>query len=296
MNSIYHFFKEIYSLRSNFLTDKKLENFPFPPSMISCVNRGSFPDLAIKLNSDKSIFTGGELIELKDSDSYSVSSFNSTIPSGKKEITKFIKGPGSNIKKQMEAAGDNINSLKIREVFYLVRGKKNVNRKVVLVHGSFFETVDNSSLISNSFSQVFEELLKQSNIEMSDDIKKLITKLKSEQENFSKVREVEKASVKLRFRIMTEVKAEGNILNDEKYPAIAGNTINLLIPKHSDEDLKTIQKKFNLAFGKKLRNEFTSFDIKHHYNGYFRVYQASLSQDVSEIIGLTQNERKNIRK
>jgi hypothetical protein len=167
--------------------------------------------------------------------------------------------------------------LEVRDVFYLVRGKKNDNRKVALVHGSFFETVDHSSLISNSFSQVFEEMLTQSNIEISDEIKKLIAQLKSEQENFSKVREVEKASVKLRFRIMTEVKAEGNILNDEKYPEIGDNTISLLLPKHSEEELKLIQDKFNLAFDENLRNEFTSFDIKHHYNGYFRVYKASLS-------------------
>lgn len=276
MNSVYHFFNEIYNSRSNFLSDDKLENFPFPLSMISCVNKGSFPDLAIKLNSDKSIFTGGELIELKDSDSYNVSSFNSTIPTGKKEISKIIKAPNSIIKRQMEAAGDDIDSLEVRDVFYLVRGKKNDNRKVVLVHGSFFETVDYSSLISNSFLQVFEEMVDQSDIKISDDIKKLITQLKSEQENFSKVREVEKASVKLRFRIMTEVKAEGNILNDDKYPEIGDNSISLLIPKHSEEELKIIEEKFSAVFDENLRKEFTSFDIKHHYNGYFRVYKAPL--------------------
>jgi len=276
MNSIYHFFKEIYKLRNNFLIDEKLENFPFPNDMISCVNRGSFPDLAIKLNSGRSLFTGGELIELKDSDSYNVSSFNSTIPTGKKEISKIIKGENSSIKRQMETAGDDINSLEVREIFYLVRGKRNDNRKVVLVHGSFFETVGYSSLISSSFSQVFEEMLIQSNIKISDDIKKLITQLKSEQENFSKVREVEKASVKLRFRIMTEVNAEGNILNTEKYPEIQDNTINFILPKHSEKELKTFQEKFEYVFDGNSRKAFTSIDLKHHYNGYFRVYQAKL--------------------
>ncbi|MDR2171225.1 MAG: hypothetical protein LBP59_13865 [Planctomycetaceae bacterium] len=69
--------------------------------MLSCQNRGVFPDLAIKLNNiDKDIFSGGELIELRDSKSYNVASFNSTIPTGKKEITKVIKGENSIVKKQ----------------------------------------------------------------------------------------------------------------------------------------------------------------------------------------------------
>ena len=276
MNSIYHFFKEIYILKSNFLTINKLENFPFPLEIVSCVNRGIFPDLAIKLNSDNNIFTGGELIELKDSDSYVVSSFNSTIPTGKKEIHQFIKGKNSIIRKQMEEAGDNIDSLITRDVFYLIRGKKNDNIKVVLIHGSFFETVDNNFLINNAFFQVLNEMLSQNDLQVSDDLKNLIPQLKSEQENFSKVREIEKASVKLRFRIMTEVKPEGNILNSEKYPEIRDNTINFILLKHSEEELKDIQNKFNLVFDKHLRNDFNSFDIKHHFNGYFRVFQAQL--------------------
>jgi len=66
----------------------------------------------------------------------------------------------------------------------------------------------------------------------------------------SKVRNVEKASVKLRFRILTEVKAEGNILNSIKYPAIKDNTMNFIVPMH--------------------------IKIKHLLNGYFTVFQISL--------------------
>jgi len=62
MNSIYHFFKEIYLKKKYFLSTKSLEQFPFPQHLLSCVNKGKFPDLAIKLNKDRKIFTGGELI------------------------------------------------------------------------------------------------------------------------------------------------------------------------------------------------------------------------------------------
>ncbi|MDR1493537.1 MAG: hypothetical protein LBT05_12565 [Planctomycetaceae bacterium] len=60
--------------------------------MLSCVNKGVFSDLVIRLNPSGLQFTGGEIIELKDSKSYSVSSFNSTIPTGQKEIEKIFKG------------------------------------------------------------------------------------------------------------------------------------------------------------------------------------------------------------
>lgn len=276
MNSIFHFFKSISDQSSVLKSIDKLEDFPFPAEMISCANKGQFPDLALKLNKDSSIFPGGELIELKDSDSYSVSSFNSTIPTGKKNISQIISGETSKIKKQMEEAGDDINSLPIREVYYLIRGKKNDNVKTVLVHGSFFETVTYNDLIGKSFGQVFEEMLEQSGLKVSDEIKALLSQVKSEQDNFSKVRDVEKSSVKLRFRIMTEVKAEGNILNDVKYPQILDNTFNLLIPQHSETELAEIERKFNIVFDKKDRTSISSFDIKHHFNGYFRVFQSKI--------------------
>lgn len=85
--SIYHFFADLCKKKEGFLSKNKLESFPFGKSMLSCINEGIFPDLAIKLNNDKGQFTGGELIELKDSEKgYSVASFNSTIPTGERTL------------------------------------------------------------------------------------------------------------------------------------------------------------------------------------------------------------------
>ncbi len=273
MNSIYHFFKNLVENKKSFIPVDKLENFPFDNRLLACKNIGIFPDLAIKLNKDKSIFSGGELVELKDSQSYSVSSFNSTIPAGTKDISKFISGENSRIYRQMEKAGNDIYSLPVRGVFYLVRGKKNNNCKVCLLHGSFFETVRVDDLISKSFMQVLEDNLKESDTELNQNIKDVIHKLFSEQENFSTVRNVEKASVKLRFRIMTEVKAEGNILNSNKYPEIIDNSLNFILPCHNDDEEKEIINKFNLVFNKKERKSFNIFKIKHHLNGYFIIFQ-----------------------
>ncbi len=276
MYSIYHFFKYLLTNKSSFADIANIEKFPFDAAMISCQNEGQFPDLAIKINTTNKLFVGGELIELKDSKSYTVSSFNSTIPSGQKDIDKVIKSANSNIKKQMEEAGDDIYSLPNREVFYLIRGKSKENVKIVLVHGSFFETVKTNSLISQSFEQVLEERLKEKGLSIADNMKDLLVDIFSEQESFSKVRNVDKASVKLRFRIMTEVKAEGNILNTKKYPEIKENTINLIVPRHTQKDEDLSLKKFDSVYTKKGRKQFNIFKIKHLLNGYFTVFQQEL--------------------
>ena len=65
--SIYHFFKHLVTNRHEFYGVEKLESFPFDDNMLACKNIGQFPDLAIRLNVNNPLFTGGELIELKDS-------------------------------------------------------------------------------------------------------------------------------------------------------------------------------------------------------------------------------------
>jgi hypothetical protein len=259
MYSIYHFFKHLVTNKRFFETITNIEEFPFDANMLSCQNAGQFPDLAIKINTTDKLFQGGELIELKDSKSYTVSSFNSTIPSGQKDIDKVIKSANSIIKKQMEEAGDDIYSLSNREVFYLIRGKSKGSVKIVLVHGSFFETVKTNSLISQSFEQVLEERLSEKGLSIGKSIKDLLVDIFSEQENFSKVRNVDKASVKLRFRIMTEVKAEGNILNTKKYPEIKGNTINLIVPRHTQKDEDLSLKRFASIYSESTIKQFDIF-------------------------------------
>lgn len=276
MYSIYHFYRSLTQQKQLLKKANKLEQFPFNMKLLSCRNKGVFPDMAIRLNKDRKIFTGGELIELKDSDSYTVSSFNSTIPSRSKNIDEIITGENSIIKRQMEETGNDIFSLPTRDVYYLVRGRKKNHTKVCLVYGSFFETISIENLISQSFSQVLEERLKESETEISKELKQVMVSIFSQQQNFSKVRNIEKASVKLRFRIMTEVKAEGNILNPKKYPEIKDDTLNFVTPCHNEEQGNDIHNKLNLVFTEKELKEFSIFKIKHHFNGYFLVLQTLL--------------------
>lgn len=90
VSSIYHFFCHLCLARGDFLSDRPLDKFPFCEDFLSYSGKGLFPDFAIKRNKNSRTFTGGELIELKDSKTYSISSFNSTIPTGEKNIKDLI--------------------------------------------------------------------------------------------------------------------------------------------------------------------------------------------------------------
>ena len=280
--SIYHFFADLCQKKREFLLEKKLESFPFDEQMLSCVGDGKFPDLAIKLNNDDAHFTGGELIELKDSKKgYSVASFNSTIPTGEKDIRKLTEGKTNTIRTQMEEAGNNILSLPIRQVFYLVRGKRRSNVKICLTHGKFFETVPVSTLISESFGQALEERLEELGESLSPSLKHKLLDLFSEQQTFSRTRNVDDASVRLRFRIMTEVKAGANILNPNQYDQIGDNTLNFAVPCHSDTEQNQQQNKMRYAFEEMryhhLFSQVEVFSLQHHFNGKFLIFQTDLS-------------------
>ena len=280
--SIYHFFADLCQKKQEFFSEKKLEDFPFDKQILSCVGDGKFPDLAIKLNDGDEQFTGGELIELKDSKrGYSVASFNSTIPTGEKDIRKLTEGKTNTIRTQMEEAGNNILSLPIRQVFYLVRGRRRSNVKVCLTHGKFFETVPVSTLISESFGQALDERLNQLEESLSPPLKQKLLDIFSEQETFSKTRDIDEASVKLRFRIMTGVKAEANILNPNQYPQIGDNTLNFAVPCHNETEQDQQHNKMRYAFEEMryadLFSQVEVFSLQHHFNGKFLIFQTNLS-------------------
>ena len=279
--SIYHFFADLCRKRDDFLLGNDLEDFPFDKRMLSCINKGKFPDLAIRLNNEDVQFTGGELIELKDSKQYSVASFNSTIPTGEKEIKKLTEGQANIIRTQMEKAGNNILSLPVRQVFYLIRGSKQSNTKVCLAHGKFFETVPVSTLISESFGQALEERLSELGETLSSSMKQKLLDIFSEQQTFSKTRDIEKASVKLRFRIMTGVKAGANILNPNQYPQIGDNTMSFAVPCHREAQQSEQHDKMKVAFEQMecsdLFAQLKTFVLQHHFNGKFLVFQMNLT-------------------
>lgn len=276
MFSIYHFFKDLLKKKESLLENQKLENFSFDETLLSCKSIGKFPDMAVRLNVGNERLTGGELIELKDSRSYGVPSFNSTIPTGRKQIVDILSGENSSIQFQMQQAGDDVYSLPVRDVFYLIRGRNKGNIKTCLVHGSFFETLEEDQLISNAFEQMLRERLEQTGELLSEDVIEKLKKVFTSQESFSKVRHIDLASISLRFRIMTGVEAQGNILSTKQYPEIRDNTLNLILPCDDSHDEETIAANLHLVFEEHELNKLNRFKIKHHFNGYFFVLQADI--------------------
>jgi len=273
MYSIFHFWQSLVENKTKFKKVSKLDQFPFPKELLSCVNDGVFPDLAIKINT-QGHFLGGELVELKDSSVYNISSFNSTIPTGKKNIRNIITSENGIVFKQMQEAGDDVFSLEIRDVYYLVRGRKSGNQKICLIHGSFFETIPAEDLVGETFSQVVDEELNDP--EINESVKKKLKGALSRQDIFGRVRSVEKASVSMRFRVLVEVKSQANILSPNHYPQILDNTLNFVCPFYTEEEKSSLISNMNLVMGNKRFEELKLMEIKHPFNGWFLVFQVEL--------------------
>ena len=152
--------------------------------------------------------------------------------------------------------------------------------KVCLTHGRFFETVPVSTLISGSFAQALEERLSELGETLSVSMRQKLLDLFSEQQTFSRVRNVDDASVRLRFRIMTEVKAGANVLNPNQYPQIGDNTLNFAVPCHNDIEQNLQYDKMKIAFEQTgcsgLFIQLEGFILQHHFNGKFLVFQTNL--------------------
>ena len=276
MNSIYSFWLDLVSNKDLLLKSKSLANIPFDYSLFSYARTGrGFPNFSIKVNEEKSVFTGGEMVKVKNRNKYLIAPFKSSIPVGKIDIKNFVNYPSNQrIKRQMESGGDDVFSLEERDVYYLVRGRKGKAQKICLVHGSFFETISTKELIRQSFKQVLDENLEGADIPSA--LRTRLDEVFSEQEDFSRVRNVDKASVKLRFRIMTEVKPEGNILNASQYPEIKDNTLNLVVPYHSEDEKVDVLQKVEFVMGEKAMKNINTFSLKHPLNGWFVVFQVNL--------------------
>ena len=237
--SVYHLFYDIYQRRRNLMSERlDAENFMLRDSLIACRgSRGLFPDMILRTNEDNPVFSGGELIEIKDSKSYSIASFNSTIPSAYKDIRDYVK-PNSKLFIEIERNTRTDPHLRPeREVYYLIRGRKGANCKVCLVHGGFFETLNVQENIKSALNESFTEAMTDSGLE-NDSVAKQsaarVLEFNWQQQHLSKTRKHEQSSISLRMRVMSEVVGEANILNSTQYPQIRDNTLAMIVPSMAD--------------------------------------------------------------
>lgn len=279
--SIYHFFVHLLTNKDRLLDQTSLQNlFTSEHSFISCSRTNLFPDLVLRRNVGNDVLTGGEFVELKDGLSYTVTSFNSTIPTGEKKVAEWIEPTSACYKRMRKIDDDDPYHLPVRQVYYLVRGRRKdgTHPRVCLVHGSFFATISPQELIKRAFAEILKEGIRRSTQALDlNTIEILLETISFEQYDFSQVRRVEGASVNPRFRIMTEINSGGNIL---QYPLIQDNTLNFVLPLIANQPevpafhLAQLKQAFKLTDNS--FHDLHNFSITHQYNGPFLVFQAAL--------------------
>jgi hypothetical protein len=192
---------------------------------------GVFPDFVLALD-DASTFGNGSILELKDSDSSSIASFNSTIPTRFKSLIEVKEITRSRMVLEAAWLRDFPHSLASgyedypRHCFYLVRthSRSLGDVRISLIEGSFFETVPKRKLLQ----RVWEQILDESGVpeEQKQQLLPLLSQLK--QAVIARSRHIKGASVKPRFRIMAEVESDANL---HTYSEISRRTVNLVIKR-----------------------------------------------------------------
>lgn len=205
---------------------------------------GVFPDFLLGLDANAT-FGNGALIELKDSKSDGIASFNSTIPTRFKSLNDVKRISKRNLVLNAAQLYDFPLSVEPsylsapRSCFYLIRtqSKKQDKVKISLVEGSFFETLPTEDVLE----RVWDQVLVAAGIPSTDRprIVELLAGL--EQAEIVRSREIEKASIKPRLRLMAEVHEEAQI---HAYPEIFPRTVNLVIKRENNFDERWLQREF----------------------------------------------------
>jgi hypothetical protein len=170
----------------------------------------------------------GALLELKDSAGNQIASFNSTLPSARKRIsrlTKMVQTAVQNYESERGCACPDE-----RDCFYLVRTKNKYpdTCRLSVVQGTFFETIPNQELLKS----LWKDLLKQAGVPAEQHMGILDYLARLERNEVAKSRRIKRAAIKPRLRIMSEVVADAN---PHRYQEIGERTVNLILKALSED-------------------------------------------------------------
>jgi len=235
-----------------------------------------FPDFLFKVKKQQGKLYCGSLLELKDSKSGSIASFNSTLPTKCKSLeeidvingTKLVSRVAHTLDGKLADAQDYY--IFQRQSFYLIRTFKEDRQRarVSIVDGSFFETIPNEHLIYQMFLNILQMHLDKKELKISPEALKQVEDAFSHITNhtiISASQLIEKASIKPRLRIMAEVHPEGNP-HSRFYPQISEGSLTLILQASPyTEELE-----------RQLHQEIPHieiFPIHHKRNGEHMVFQ-----------------------
>lgn len=199
--------------------DGNIEDYGFDDSLVAYRSKRSFPDMILR---------EGAMIEVKDSKSSTVTSFNSTYPSGAKSVVDIEETSGRtkrSMRESLEDAEDSPSFDKKRDVYYLVRTNRNDDPTVSFVHGSYFGDSE-SSAIAETLGDVLNEIRDDADEDRYDELLKLIDDEEYVRNHFSRTRKTS-TGVKIRYRIMYEV---DNDLNPNRHSAVPSGALSLIVP------------------------------------------------------------------
>ncbi|GIV11134.1 MAG: hypothetical protein KatS3mg020_0625 [Fimbriimonadales bacterium] len=241
---------------------------------------GAFPDFVLAYEKT-GLLGDGALLELKDSRGAGIASFNSTLPAAHKTLSTLVSLVTQSVQRYEQCFQPGPDE---RDCFYLIRTHKQSSRqcRVSLVHGTFFETLPNQDLLA----QLWQDVLRQANTpdELLEQIVPHLARL--HRPEVAQTRQIEKASVKPRLRIMSEIHSEGN---PHTYPEIPPRSVNLIFkpPEGIDEngqvewvsdcfgkdrcEIRRFNNKFELELSSAFKAEVKK--IHHRRNGMHIVIQ-----------------------
>ncbi len=250
---------------------------------------GAFPDFVLACEARNPIGNGA-LLELKDSKGKQVASFNSTLPSARKQLgqlTKLVREAVQHYERMQKSGG--VGCSDERDCFYLLRTMRDNPEecRISVVQGTFFETIPNQQLLRS----LWQEVLQQANIPEEQQRQVLDCLASLERDEIAQSRLIERASVKPRLRIMSEVISDAN---PHLYESISARTVNLILKAPAgDAKLNTLGKwladcfkRDNLhanhaddtlmVFDDECDINYDIFQIHHKKNGLHLVVQKSI--------------------
>ena len=274
MYNIYHFFRSLVDIRPAFLNESKMVKWVCGSHVSSYFSRSRFPTMALRLK-PRAIPTGGELISVMESKTYSVPPFKSHIPAGAVSIESLGHKKSCAVTRQMRTNGEDWRWLPVREVYYLIRGRRFSSTLVCLVHGSFFETVSCKQVVRKTLDRVLADYGDQDKQRFTPAALDSLARMLSQEIFSNRRRKIAETTVEFKLSIRAEVEHEVDILSPAYYPEIKDNTINLVIPYRSKDDFRGAWHYLKTA----LREEWGKGQkhiIQHPYRGKFFVLSFAL--------------------
>ena len=276
MFSIYQFFAHLLGNRHRLRELPRLSDLPWRYKSFAYKNFCGFPNLAMQFEASWPPY-GGELVGLLDSDSFSMPSFVSHIPTGAISLDALPQDTASHIRRKIKALNPETQLPALHEVYYLLRGKWKNLTKVCLVHGSFFATKEADQLVRRALAQVASDCLEDNDMHaVGPDAVEWLARALSREVLPSRARSVPNASVSFRLEVVADVIDAVNILSSDRFPAIEADTLSFVVPYGLDAEFR---ERISGLRSSLLWPEWQSarkLGIRHPFNGDFFVLSYAL--------------------